>query len=107
MEGITMGRADDLYNRFVKEGKTFIDELVANQQSEELFLDYKLTEFAETDKKLPPQSRLHLAKAISGFGNSEGGVIIWGVRCVPSEGGDIPSGCPGLPNPKGFVSFLQ
>src|SRR5262249_32477059 len=50
----------------------------------------------------------NLAKAISGFGNSEGGVIVWGVKCRSDPvRGDVPSGKVPIQKPKRFVSWLE
>src|SRR5207244_3619737 len=53
--------------------------------------------------------RENFAKAISGFANSDGGVIIWGVDCRrdPATGADLPSGKYPLANPVAFVSWLE
>src|SRR5439155_26041257 len=42
------------------------------------------------------------SRAISGFGNSEGGVLIWGVECK-----DVPTDKVGIQVPKLFVSRLE
>ena len=48
----------------------------------ELFIDFK--QAASEGKNfttLHKDDRKNLSKAISGFGNSEGGVVIWGIEC--------------------------
>src|SRR5208282_3131638 len=58
--------------------------------------------------RLDGNDRENLAKAISGFGNSEGGVIVWGIDCRPSkELGDVACERVPIKNPTRFVSWLQ
>ncbi len=73
-----MGRAEDLYTTLVRDGEAAIDDMIARRQTEELFLDFKRSSDRGAGKRLSPDDRENLARAISGFGNSEGGVIVWG-----------------------------
>ncbi len=62
----------------------------------------------EQEKKLDNKDRANLAKAISGFGNSEGGVIVWGVDCKNDPLlGDIPTAPVRIQNPTRFKSWLE
>lgn len=76
-----MGRAEDLFKKIEDEGEAAIDELIATRKSEELFLDFKRSSNNGSAQRLSDTDRNNFAKAISGFGNSEGGVIVWGVDC--------------------------
>ena len=77
-----MSRAEDIFQKLIYFGEDGLDEFIINRQTEELFIDFKR---AVSDGKnfitLHRDDRKNLAKAISGFGNSEGGVIVWGVEC--------------------------
>lgn len=53
--------------------------LYENQQGEGLFLDYKAITTTTESKALSSSDRANLRKALSGFANAEGGVIIWGM----------------------------
>jgi hypothetical protein len=44
---------------------------------EQLFFDYKRSSTVLPGVKLSDDDRKNLAKAIAGFGNSEGGVVVW------------------------------
>lgn len=67
--------------------------MVQNEITEDLFLDYKSIATPAGSGKLAESDRKNFAKAISGFGNSDGGVLIWGVDCRQEKGrGDIPKG---------------
>ena len=85
-----MGRGEDLFERVRNEGETAIESFIDTQQSEELFLDFKRSADNGSGNKLHNNDRQNLAKAISGFGNSEGGVIVWGIECSrDSKKGDV------------------
>jgi len=106
--GQTMGRAEDLYRRLVDGGEKVLDEFIADRQSEELFLGFKRSADNAAGSKLHNTDRANLGKAISGFANSEGGVVVWGVECSPTlNSGDVASAKLPLHNPKRFVSWLE
>lgn len=103
-----MSRALDIYTKIKKEGEKAIDEFILTQQSEELFLDFKRSAVNGDSTFLDSRDRNNLAKAISGFGNSEGGVIVWGVECKRGiDGADLPKTKFPIKNTKRFVSFLE
>ena len=86
-----------------------IDDFIINSQTEELFLDFK--QAVSTGKNfttLHKDDRKNLAKAISGFGNSEGGVIVWGVECSRDvEIGDVARAKVKVKNVYRFLSWLE
>jgi hypothetical protein len=103
-----MGRAEDLFRRLSEQGEQAIEGLIEDRQSEELFLDFKRSADNGSGKRLHDNDRWNLAKAISGFANSEGGVIVWGVDCRDTSGsGDVASAKVPIQNPKRFVSWLE
>lgn len=103
-----MGRAEELFERIVSDGEGAIDELIITRRTEELFLDFKTSANNGEDKKLHPNDRNTFAEAISGFGNSEGGVIVWGVRCAEDgRGSDTPSEKRPIVDTQRFVGWLE
>jgi hypothetical protein len=103
-----MGRAEDLNARLSWGGEAAIDELLLERQSEELFLDFKRSSDNGSGARLSDTDRGNLAKAISGFGNSEGGVIVWGVDCRPNQTlGDVAAAKIKIQNPRRFKSWLE
>lgn len=82
-----MGRAEDIFQRLKDRGRKTIDEMVQARANEELFLDFKRSSSNGQGTSFDPKDRAVLSKAISGFGNSEGGVLLWGIDC-PSDRGD-------------------
>lgn len=103
-----MDRAHDLFESLIAEGELGIDRLIGDRQSEELFLDFKRSNSDGAGKSLHVEDRTNLAKAISGFGNSEGGVIVWGVDCrIDAKGNDLPNAKRPLVDAAGFASRLE
>lgn len=77
-----MSRAEDIFQKLIYFGEDAIDDFIVNLQTEELFLDFKqAVSTGKNGTSLHKDDRKNLAKGISGFGNSEGGVIVWGVEC--------------------------
>jgi hypothetical protein len=86
-----MGRAEQIFARIRDGGGAAeIQNMVEANVVEELFLDYKRSSTLLPSPRLSEDDRKNLAKAISGFANSEGGLIIWGVDCRPTPDGDVP-----------------
>ncbi len=105
-----MGRAEDIFNRICEKGEETIKDFVNDRQSEDLFLDFKRSADNGSGRRLDQNDRQNLAKAISGFGNSEGGVIVWGIDCRNQpESGDVPGDSDEflIHNPKRFLSWLE
>src|SRR5713101_8069192 len=103
-----MSRARDLFDRIIAGGTVTIDQLMQDFQSESLWLDFKQVGTQPASAKLADDDRKNLAKAISGFGNSDGGIIVWGVKCKNDPKlGDVPTALVPFENPPRFVSWLE
>lgn len=103
-----MGRAEDLFERIRRDGVLEIETLIAERTSEELFLEFKRSADDGQGTRFHDHDRINLRKAISGFANSEGGVLIWGVDCSrQTNAGDVASNKLPLTNPDRFVSWLE
>jgi hypothetical protein len=103
-----MGRAEDIYESIKAAGETSAREFVSSKQAEELFLDFKRSADDGAGKNLHVNDRNNLIKAISGFGNSSGGVIVWGIDCSRDpEGADVARDVRPIKNVKRFVSLIQ
>lgn len=104
-----MSRAEDIFQKLIYFGEDALDDFIINQQTEELFLDFK--QAVSTGKNfvtLHRDDRKNLSKAISGFGNSEGGVIVWGVECSrDNEIGDVAKAKVKVKNVHRFLSWLE
>jgi hypothetical protein len=86
-----MGRAEEIFEKIKDQGEAAIDEFILVRQSEELYLDFKRSaDNGRGPRVLHENDRNNLAKAVSGFGNSEGGVIVWGVdTSVDGDSADV------------------
>lgn len=104
-----MSRAEDIFQKLIYFGEDAIDEFILDLQTEELFLDFKqAVSNGKNFKTLHKDDRRNLAKAISGFGNSEGGVIVWGVSCSrDTEIGDVAKAKVKVQNVHRFLSWLE
>lgn len=104
-----MSRAEDIFQKLVYFGEDAIDEFIIASQTEELFLDFKqAVSSGKNYTTLHRDDRKNLAKAISGFGNSEGGVIVWGVECSRDlEVGDVARAKVKVKNVHRFLSWLE
>jgi hypothetical protein len=103
-----MARAEEIFQMLKEKGDVAIDEFILIRQSEDLFLDFKRSADDGKGKKLHVRDLNHLAKAISGFGNSEGGVIIWGVDASPDiDDADVAKARKPIENVARFVSWLN
>ena len=103
-----MERAEELFEKIKSEGKSAIKEFILTRKAEELFLDFKRSADNGNGKLLHANDRNNLQKAISGFGNSEGGIIVWGVDCSRDfDGSDVAKAEYPINNVKRFVSWLN
>lgn len=91
-----------------KRGFKALEDIIVRKESEKYFIDFKLTQrddysgqrtLFDTDKK-------NYAKAISGFGNSEGGLIIWGIEASGSTN-DYAKSIKPIKNIDNFKSLLE
>ena len=103
-----MERAGELFEKIKSEGKSAIKEFILTRKSEELFLDFKRSANDGDGESLNVNDRKNLQKAISGFGNSEGGIIVWGVDCSKDfDGSDVAKAEYPITNVKRFASWLN
>lgn len=98
----------DLFEEILKQGKSYIDDAISNKTVENYYLDFKSTE--ENDytgkRKLLVSDKKNYAKSISAFGNSEGGVIIWGIKTGKADA-DYASAKKTIKNVSNFLSLLE
>jgi len=104
-----MGRAEEIFEKIKRDGIVAVDEFFVQRQSEELFLDFKRSADNGEGTKLHENDRHNLAKMISAFGNSSGGVIVWGIDCSsnPQNNADLPRSKWLIRDVQRFVSRLE
>jgi len=66
----------DIHEFFKRIDESMINEFIQRGQEEHLTLEFKTVNKADLSDK---QDKKAFAKAVSGFANSSGGVIVWGV----------------------------
>jgi Putative DNA-binding domain len=102
-----MSRAHELFERLRQGGCAALEQLIADREPESLFLDFKRSPQDGAAKNLAPEDNKNLSKAISGFANSSGGIVVWGVDCRrDSTGGEVAEKHP-LLDASGFNTKLQ
>lgn len=103
-----MSRAHELFERLRDGGASALEQLLADREPESLFLDFKRSPQDGASKTLAPEDNKNLSKAISGFANSSGGVVVWGVDCRrnPATGNEVAEKHP-LLDAAGFNTKLQ
>src|SRR5262245_20334634 len=82
-----MGAAEDLFAEILSGKHKRIKQFVEEGQAEGLHLDFKQKADRSHGKPGPEDKRTY-SEALSGFANSDGGVIVWGVKCQARSGGD-------------------
>ena len=103
-----MRRSEELFSLLKQSGAAEILRMIASPVVEELFLDYKRTTTVSPFSQLDPSDRKNLSRAVAGFANSEGGVIVWGVDCRPDPpNGDVPIAPLPISNPTAFKTLLD
>ncbi len=83
-----------------------VQRLVDEKREEDLFLDFKTITRSDLSSK---EDRKNFAKALSGFANSSGGIILWGVdaRKQQQDGPDCACAVRQIDSVSTFVSRLN
>lgn len=104
-------RAHEFFRQIVEHGNParFLEEMVHSKRPENEFLEFK-----GASKIQRKQVKEFWSQALSGFANTEGGVLIWGVRADrvqspddPSRRIDVAHDLDLVPNPTTFVQSLK
>ena len=74
----------NIFETFERLSIEHLREYIARGQEEHLYLDFKLLKDASLASS---DDKRNLARALSGFGNSSGGLIIWGVEARKNNDG--------------------
>lgn len=75
-----------LLKQFRTGGLQFIRSLKSGKASESEILDFKLAK--NGGLPLDVEDKANLARAVSGFANTRGGLLVWGVYCAKDENGE-------------------
>jgi len=103
-----MDRCTEIFNRIKAQGLAAINSFIEDRVSEELFLDFKRSADDGEGAKLHIRDRQNFSKCISGFGNSQGGVVVWGVDCSnDGTGADVAHTLFPIQDPQKYQSLLE
>lgn len=103
----SMSRALDLFERLREGGCSALDALLDDREPESFFLDFKRSPQDGAARSLAQEDNKNLSKAISGFANSSGGVIVWGVDCRRDSAGNEVATKQPLVDAAGFSTKIQ
>jgi hypothetical protein len=84
-----MDTATQIYNQILKNGEEGLDAMILEQRQESQYLDFKTA--SKQAAPLEHEDRKNFAKTAGSFANSDGGVIVWGVKTAPNAGFDTAS----------------
>ncbi len=96
-----MSNALNIFQSLKAKGYYGIQDMVTNKQEENLFLDFKL----KSDQSVPGvqgDDKNNYAKALSGFSNSNGGILIWGINARKENKESPDIACEEVP-----ITFLR
>lgn len=102
-----MGRAEDLFSRIESQGLEAIQGMLAEAKSEEAFLDFKQSGDKGRGRQLCDSDKKNLSKALSGFANADGGVIVWGITAPSGPSGDVANGIDPLVDCRAFAARID
>lgn len=100
-----MDNAELQYRRLLKDGRDELDRLIAENAAEHHFLDFKEVPLSGGSNSLNESISEKLGKALSGFSNSQGGIIVWGIRKKDRD--RAPMGYSLVKKPKQLVEALN
>src|SRR4051794_31590165 len=74
----------NLIDTYLAVDRATLEAFIQNRQSEHLLLDFKVVKHATLNSD---DDKRNLVRALSGFANSSGGLIVWGVDARPNKDG--------------------
>lgn len=102
-----MSNAELIFQRLQENGYSEVERMIQEQQEENVFIDFKLKSDHSTHT-LSKDDKKNYAKALSGFANTAGGVIVWGVDASKNENGvDAANDQKPIANARAFLTQLN
>lgn len=96
----------DLLMQLKSDGACTIDKMLEEQRAESLHLEFK-QKSRPTENGLSDDDDKNIGKVLSAFSNSEGGVVIWGVRTGKVNGQDVAKTLVPINNIDSFANKLR
>jgi hypothetical protein len=84
-----------------------LKRFVRDKKEEDVHLEFKRAVHLNVNDKNKNSDKKNLSKCLSGFANSDGGIIIWGVEAVTKNGIDCASKLKPIDNLKMFSNRLN
>jgi hypothetical protein len=95
----------ELFHQIKEHGYAKIDEMLTSKQEENVHLDFKEKQ-NPTSATLSDDDKKNIRKAVSGFANVAGGVVIWGIRTGKNEF-DYAENLAPITNHRGFMANMN
>lgn len=93
---------EELWEIF-SDGRISSSDLIINQMRESVILEYKEVPADYREGKF----RATVSRIVSGFANSAGGIVVWGVATGQGNNKDAPTSIPGVPDSEDFIRWLN
>lgn len=85
-----------------------IERYVTDQQEENINIEFKTVNHPNYNDSNRDSDRNHLSKVISGFANSNGGIVIWGIKASKnSKGQDVAKDLKPITELTKFLNFIN
>lgn len=101
---------DVIFEDIKLKGIKKLEEFIEQKQIEDLYIDFKTSGYNNSDytgkNSINKDDRDNLGKAISGFSNTEGGLIVWGIE-TGKDDEDYAKNFKEIKNIKQFSSLIQ
>lgn len=100
--------SEKLFNKILEQDLDYIITAISDKTTENYYLDFKSTGIQDYTgrRKLFESEQKNLAKSISAFGNSEGGVIVWGIKTGKADTDYAVAKKP-IKNVSNFISLIE
>lgn len=99
--------ARELFDALVAGGEAALLARLRSHDAEDQWLDFKEHATKDTSTNLKDDDLANLGKCLSGFHNTDGGVVVWGIRDPGKQGAPASRACtPGLPDAGWFKARL-
>lgn len=82
-----LSNAEQLLKIILKDPLKWINDAVKERTEEDLFLEFKTLKHFKKGDLSDKEDKRNYAKALSGFANSQGGLLIWGVEARKDSNG--------------------
>lgn len=99
--------AEQLLDMIKQEGEAIILRFIEDRTPETRFLDFKRKTDSEGAVKPSEDDKKNYVKALSGFANAEGGLLIWGVGEIKTDNGKVAFEDKSIKDPDEFVKSLN